>query len=266
MEISKINDFIDIAVNSPLYSNYNLTMDVVNFISDLVKNETVSENCTDVYCKQCSDISTFKISRLNLINDNESLQNQTLFFKLMCSRNPKHILELMFSINHDNVFEKIGQYPSRADIELLQFKKYKKVLEEEKLKELSKAIGLASHGIGIGSFVYLRRVLEFIIERTYSEFKVEISYKDEDYKNHRWPERIKNLEKYLPKFMVDNVKIYGILSKGVHELSEDECLNHFEIMKNSIIYILEEWNSKKDRIKLEKKLNEELKKITMSNS
>ena len=34
--------------------------------------------------------------------------------------------------------------------------------------------------------------------------------------------------------------VYGILSKGVHELSEEECLTYFPALKLSIILILDQ--------------------------
>ncbi len=44
---------------------------------------------------------------------------------------------------------------------------------------------------------------------------------------------------YLPEIMVNNKEIYGILSKGIHELSEKECIENFPILFNSIEVILE---------------------------
>ncbi len=48
------------------------------------------------------------------------------------------------------------------------------------------------------------------------------------------------LKGYLPQFMVDKKIIYGILSKGIHELSEKECLDFFDTLRESITLILEQ--------------------------
>lgn len=45
---------------------------------------------------------------------------------------------------------------------------------------------------------------------------------------------------YLPSFIVENNGIYGILSKGIHELTEEECLAYFDCMRKSIELILDE--------------------------
>ena len=53
-------------------------------------------------------------------------------------------------------------------------------------------------------------------------------------------EKIYTLKDYLPSFIVKNRAVYGILSKGIHELSEDECLAYFGCMRSSIELILDE--------------------------
>ena len=42
----------------------------------------------------------------------------------------------------------------------LVIKQYDKELRKPDLKEFTRAIGLAANGVGIGSFVYLRRIFE----------------------------------------------------------------------------------------------------------
>ena len=49
------------------------------------------------------------------------------------------------------------------------------------------------------------------------------------------------LSDYLPKSLVGNTIFYGIVSKGIHELSEEECLEYFPVMKSFIIMILRHW-------------------------
>ncbi len=73
-----------------------------------------------------------------------------------------HIV-LIFKLVGDEVM-KIGQCPSRADLEKSVLKKDPKVLDEQNYSDLIRAIGLASHGIGAGSHVYLRRVFENLLE------------------------------------------------------------------------------------------------------
>jgi hypothetical protein len=145
----------------------------------------------------------------------------------------------------------MGQYPSLADIANDESKTYTSVLDKEDARELHKAIGLAAHGVGIGSYVYLRRVFEHLIRRRFDEHKESNNWSEADFKRKRMDEKIEQLSPYLPPFLVKNKKIYGILSLGIHELDEEQCNNLFDPLFQSIVYILEE--DKQARVK-EKRL------------
>jgi hypothetical protein len=96
---------------------------------------------------------------------------------------------------------------------------------------------LAAHGIGAGSLVYLRRVFEGILEK-HRKASEEAGDLIADYKDMHVDERIKALEARLPSILVENRKVYGILSKGVHELDEAMCLELFPIVSDAIFMIL----------------------------
>jgi hypothetical protein len=148
---------------------------------------------------------------------------------------------------------KIGQYPSLATLDNADLQKYKKVLENERFKEFSKGIGLASHGVGIGSFVYLRRVFEFLIEESHLQAKKEKgNWNEDEYNRSKMNDKIKLLKDYLPLFLVKNREIYGILSKGIHELNEVKCLEMFPNVRVAIEIILDEKIAAKER---ESKIN-----------
>lgn len=49
------------------------------------------------------------------------------------------------------------------------------------------------------------------------------------------------LAEYLPKSLVNNHVFYGIISKGIHELSENDCLEFFPVMQSFIMMILRQW-------------------------
>jgi hypothetical protein len=48
------------------------------------------------------------------------------------------------------------------------------------------------------------------------------------------------LAAHLPPFLVEHPQLYGILSRGVHELTEQECLANFDALKVAIDVILDE--------------------------
>jgi predicted ribonuclease YlaK len=114
----------------------------------------------------------------------------------------------------------------------------RKSLASEDAREFTRAIGLAAHGVGIGSFVYLRRVFEKLIDRRFRAHEAEIDA--DQYARSRMVEKIDLLKAHLPTFMVENKSIYGILSKGVHTLSDEICRQAFPMMRDTIVMILEE--------------------------
>lgn len=138
------------------------------------------------------------------------------------------------------IFQKIGQYPTIADLEIGKYKKYSKVISKEHLRELNKAIGLSANGVGIGSFVYLRRIFETLIENYHQIALKTDGWNEDAYEKSRIAEKIQLLKEYLPEVVVKYKKVYSIISKGIHELDEQECLKYFPIVKDAIISILEQ--------------------------
>ena len=165
----------------------------------------------------------------------------------------------IFNIQEKKIM-KIGQYPSMADIAIAEIQDYRKILGDEQFKELSRAIGLISHGVGIGAFIYLRRIFESLIDDAHNIAKGKKGLDEKEYNKGRMEEKIKLLGKaYLPSFLVDNWQLYSILSKGIHELSEEDCLSSFPVVKGGIELILDEKIREKKRIEKEKTISVSIK-------
>lgn len=170
----------------------------------------------------------------------------------ICQRYYNKITIAVYHNPQKSVIVKVGQYPSVADIHIGQVKQYDKVLVKPILREFTKAIGLAANGVGIGSFVYLRRIFENLVFQAFDEAKKD-GAAIEQFESLRMEEKIKSLKGYLPSFIVENNSIYGILSKGIHELTEEECLAYFDCMRQSIELILDE---RLEQLEKKKKIDE----------
>lgn len=169
------------------------------------------------------------------------------YYTLKCKRKSNDILTF-FTFEANGKIVKVGQLPSLADLQFGDLgKKYKKMLSREDLQLYKKAIGLAAHGVGAGSFVYLRRIFEKLIHETYNEHKNSLEISESEFTTKRMTEKIEILKDYLPSQLVEMKSIYSILSSGVHELSEDQCLAYFPALKLSIELILDQ------QIEIEKK-------------
>lgn len=235
--------------NSPLYFPINITEDNKRDFVNLMRYD----GKIDGYSPNLRENTTFDISPMRMENEQYFFRYGGInSFRLTCVRTGE---EFNFFINYDtkkNTVQKIGQFPSIATLHISQIKKYDKVLSKERIREFTRAIGLAANGIGIGSFVYLRRIFEELIEESHLISLKETDWDETEYKKQRMPEKIEMLKKHLPEFLVDNKNLYGILSVGIHSLKEEDCLAYFETVKVGIELILDEKvEILKKRLKLE---------------
>jgi len=223
----------------PLYHEFDLSEDgIPEVIHDLLSYS----GTIDAHCIWCEKESVFDTSEYLYTNYAEWHWNESGFRRnaFKCSRDPEHKYYVYYLKLGQNSFLKIGQWPSTADFQIPQAEKYRKILGDDQYKEMTRGIGLAAHGVGIGSFVYIRRVFENLIEEAHQLTKKDGEFDEVVYKKARMDERIEILKNHLPDFLVENKVIYSILSKGIHELTEEECLQYFETVKIGIEQILDE--------------------------
>lgn len=292
------NIFAAFLQTAGLYDSKEICEDNITDLIELLKgNVKIS-----VYCKECKQERVFtmkpieyyfetgpegdeEISCASLGKTIESLQNMifstkkssveewkwinrqiadtTRLMKLeyICSMNEEHHLDYIV-LATDNSMMKIGQYPSIADMTFPELDDYKHVISKEDRKELGTAIGLYASGVGAGSYVYLRRILERLVYQAKEAAADTID--SEMFEQARVAEKIKMLEGYLPDILVKNTTIYGILSKGIHELSEEECRKYFPVVKECIYQILGMWESERRKQVDEVALNKALSAISSS--
>lgn len=180
-------------------------------------------------------------------------------FEFVCSMDKKHHLDFTVLAN-DSSFMKIGQYPSIADMTFPELDDYKHVISKQDRRELGTAIGLFANGVGAGSYVYLRRILERLVYQAKKNAGDKID--NDAFEKARVADRIKMLKGYVPDILIQNTTIYGILSKGIHELSEEDCLKHFPVVRECIFQILGMWENMRKKQADEDALNKALKAIT----
>lgn len=225
--------------DTPLYSPTTVPIEEVSELIALFDNTRSHD--FDGYNPYEKKESTFKVVTDLLAHGNHFLDSGGFnTIKIQCKRSDYEFLFYIIWRPKDRELIKIGQFPSIADFHINEIKQYKKLLPEEKLKEFTRAIGLAANGVGIGSFVYLRRIFEHLINDAYNQALKESAIEEGDYQKARMDKKIDLLSDYLPDFLVDNKGMYSILSLGVHELDEKTCLAHFDTLRVGIEIILDE--------------------------
>lgn len=184
-----------------------------------------------------------------------------LRFPFECAMDHSHKLDFFVKID-GNMMTKIGQYPSVADLSFPELDDFKKIIDETSRKELRRAIGLHAQGIGVGAYVYLRRIFEHILEDAKSRAEQDGNLDLSNYSIMKVQDRMKLLRAYLPEMINANPVYYGIVSKGIHELSEEDCIKYFPILKEIIFMILRQWNQKKQEFEAAKRLSSALSGIS----
>lgn len=204
-------------------------------------NILFSQEPIDTYCPECNAHSIFRQYIHGSISHSPDIWvgSRRSSVLLKCSRDSDHELFFLFDVEN-RTMQKIGQYPSLADLNTYDVRQYAAALGRDDFKEFTKAIGLAAHGVGVGSFVYLRRIFEHLVDDAYKLAKNDAGWDEDAYQKSRMANRIQLLMGHLPEFLVENRSMYKILSLGVHELTEDECLAAFPVIKMGIELVLDE--------------------------
>lgn len=212
----------------------------------------------DCFCRGCGRHSVFNRFAEPKYVEHAHQFNYVFGIWFACSRDKTHQICFLFH-SHQGILQKIGQFPSLADLDTPDLQKYRGVLGDQGFRELNRAVGLASHGVGVGAFVYLRRIFENLIEEARQVASAQPVWDQDAFERSRMDEKIVILKDYLPNFLVENRTLYSIMSVGVHTLSEDECLEAFPVIRVAIELILDDQLERKAR---EKKVSAAAKSIS----
>lgn len=268
-------------INLPLYSPIEIDSEIEKAIQAIL----LFEKTIDCYCPTCQQNATFRavistVTEKAIQEERLAISSRSLakamgspslaqsnvwkipvFSKTIICTRAQHLVHFHF-VSHNNAIIKIGQYPSLADLAIADTSQFKEVLGKARLHELNKAIGLAAHGVGIGSYVYLRRVFESLIEEAHKNAQKNSEWDEENYRKGRMKEKVSMLETFLPKFILEHPELYSVLSIGVHELTEEECLKSFEALKSAILVIAEEKLHEIQREKRYKEASQAIKSVS----
>ena len=93
-------------------------------------------------------------------------------------------------------------------------------------------------------------------------------WSEDDYQQSKFKEKIELLEKQGKEIFPSELKpiknkLYGVLSKGIHESSEDDCKSIFPDLKDAIDLFLDEKIAKLERAKRIKQMNTRIQNVKM---
>lgn len=240
-----------------------------------IKNSQICEYINELYDDQETDYLSPIENRLNERLNNIIKEYSYFNKKVVCSYNNEHKFRFIYNLRFNKeknkfIISKVGQNPSRVELNKYTFKKYRKSLGEIYYSELIKAEKLYLEKQSIGAFIYLRRIFEKLVKDAkdlHENNHDKLWHSDKEFYKEKMEVRIKKLKDYLPKLLVEQNQMFSVLSAGIHSLEEQQCEKYYPTVKEGIILMLDEAIEKKEILKREKnfvasinKVNREIKK------
>ncbi len=199
--------------------------------------------------KYIPQIDTFSL--VNITRTHRTIEpNYTVFLYYLCVSCKKFNRSFSFFVGENKEYiQKIGQYPA-FDITI---KKHLREMLGEYIDFYQKGLICEYNSYGIGAFVYYRRIVEGIIgnllnsipELMTGEEKQKYEEAMEKVKNTKQTqEKIKLIKDLLPSILMPEgfnplKMIYDMLSKGIHNKTDEECLDYSRAIRKSLIFLVE---------------------------
>lgn len=206
------------------------------------------------------NLGKFKYSHFEKeISENDLFKFKYCFlnYEFTCKKVTSHKYRMhlvVLSVKGTVQIRKIGQFPSKIDIWGFDFEKYSKQLNKfDAYSDFKKAELCMSDKLFAGAFTYLRRVFEKMIN-SYTEG---MSLDDNRIETRieacvdRFDDRVKPLLK----------KLYGILSIGIHELTDEQSEEYYEHLRTVIVLQLEFVKSNNEKDEQSKELKKQIDNI-----
>jgi len=249
----------------PLYKKFELDYPV--------KADELPKVPIHMYCVECKSEQTF-----NMISEyykgfpysNINVVGKTIEIIYLCSACKKFERYFLIKFLNNPVWaiQKVGQEPG-WDIKI--DKNLSKILGRFE-EDFKKGLICESQGYGIGAYAYYRRVVEDIID----ELLDSLSDLIENSEKEQYREALEKTKKtIIAQEKIDLVKhllpsslrpsgmnpldiLHGQLSEGLHEKSDEECLEIASNLKNILTFLLEQIMRDKEAKKI---FTESMKKV-----
>lgn len=219
-------------------------------------------NAIDSFCETCGHVRPFHDMRSRGSGAGmppQRLSTGTTYFEFTCVTCRKERREFLVEqiLDENSIkLQKYGELPRKA---LERDKVLQKFFSEDS-EYYEKAVVCLSHGYGIASFAYFRRIIENNIFKLLDLIKEEAenaSNKDEIKealselkKESAMSDKIKVANKALPEYLKPSGlnplgRLYQVLSEGVHKLNDKECLEKTSEIQGCVKYLISELSDRK---------------------
>jgi hypothetical protein len=229
-------------IDSPLYATVEADEDTIERIDNILDSSLPLE--FDLYCVTCGQTTPWTIRQFqhSRTGGGSSMRYTSQdpvptirVVNAVCLRKQHFYTYILYRKNL--LIQKIGQKPSMADIAHGELKVIPGINSDDR-QELGRALGLFAHDTPLGAFVYLRRVFERMINRSHENFKEANGRSVENWNKLRMGERVRALGDALPGDVASSSGVFGLLSKSLHELSDQDAETLFPLVKAVIFQML----------------------------
>lgn len=270
----------------PLLRKYSVVFDKLSHSQWGTKGamSNLSKPALNLFCKNCQGLQTF-----NMENDFEHFSvdspirhspvNKIFEMRYLCASCGQYRYTFYVEFGIDKTpkedartfsgwIRKIGQLPPwEIDID----RNLERALGDD--KELyKKGLVCESQSYGIGSYAYFRRITENIIDELLNSISDLIDEKDKKQyeqalekvkKTRVTEEKIELVQDLLPLSLQPNglnplKSLHSALSDGIHNKTDEECLELADTIKIVLTYLLEEIKNRRNRAK---QFSEKMKKL-----
>jgi len=226
----------------------------------------------DLYCKQCKLTKPFQDRRSrgsgSGLGSSPAITSGLRGYRYWCvTCGAAYTADVFVEISESSIsIQKVGQWPrpkSGRDKLLEKF-------FEEDAENYEKAVMCLANGYGIGAFAYFRRIIEDGVDQLLNMLEDDakatgsgaeiLNAISELHKASPMADKIEIANKAVPPHLLVNGinplgRLYGVLSDGVHGLSDAQCLEKAEVVQDCLKYLVSELSMRRtNRDQFAKKL------------
>ena len=264
MDNFREKEFYDFLTQTGVYGKLKL-LDKLDY-SSLFENHEICKSL-DLHCPVCKADKTF-------IRQNQYSMGWLGEFETYAinnfTRTCKNLIYLLYEcptckqklyyalLRNNNAVVKLAQYPSLFDVSRDELKKYQKngLIDNESFSQLYKAELCASSSYYVAAYTYMRRVYETMLMSVFEQNQEDIGITEEDFRRLHSDKKLEAIKDYLAIDDEIYLPLYGLLSAGIHAMTEEQCCEDYTVLKPILLDILAEQKAKKEKAAKRKELKE----------
>ncbi|NIE95177.1 hypothetical protein F3J02_01545 [Acinetobacter sp. Tr-809] len=239
----------DLLEKAPLYTTSSISKSISSYDDTQLFLKEIDYECPTCECiRPFHNTDSSNVAVVLSYNKSKEM-NFADFTCVSCNKHSKFFLLYAEKIEGSIInITKIGEFPQK---ELKRSKALSKFFKSDK-EEYNKAVICMANGYGVASYAYMRRIVENNILSLLEQIQ-EVVAQDSDIAKSinelkatsPMSDRIKIANNALPDYLKPDGfnplgQIYGLLSDGVHSLSDSECLDKAENIQACLEFLISE--------------------------